>query len=78
MNLWRLGIICFAILCVTVAFGIAFRKWIEPWLLERDDAKARKLDDARREAVEWKRRQTRVNGRTQRTGPPINRKAGGR
>lgn len=80
MNPFRVGIISFAVLCFLVGLAIFYRKAVSPWLIDRDDEKARKIQEAERQAAEFKRRQAKliVNGRSQRTDPPLRRKIGGR
>lgn len=72
MNPYKLGIILFAVFCVTVALGIAYHKWVIPWMDEKDwqrrTVEAKKLQ-LKREAMAAQRRMAVKNGRTERQAP---------
>lgn len=72
MNSYRIAAVLLAVFCVTVALGIAYRKWVIPWQDERDWRREnmRKLAMfAKQQEMVEKRRAAVKNGRSERRAP---------
>lgn len=66
------SVVAGAVFCVTVALGIAYHKWVIPWMDEKDwerrTVNAKKLQ-LQREEMAAQRRAAVKNGRSERRAP---------